>query len=282
MKIFWILSFLAISLYSSPIKLKYAKFIGAAALLCHDKSASSFITPNRKYVFSNSNPPINNPATFHLYESSPLPPIDNGPSILTLLDQADEEFLYVKSSRKVLQLLGEMKGGEEEFKLNDDKIVELRNHLLSVMLRQAGEDWTVSLDGPAFLPSSLRFVGGKPHVSADFHQDGAIGKRIGKGFLLNVWIATRDATGYPLAFVRSESIPGLKGEEERTTCALKYDPAHQYVYVPGMKAGESLIFKGSDLYHGSPTIPGTDGTIFGEREAIFQRFLFLPRPLPKE
>jgi hypothetical protein len=256
----------------SPINLKYA---GTAVLLLSGRPTSSFITPKRNYVFSSSTPSSDTPTAFHLFDSPPSPPIDDAESIITLLSQAKEEFLYVKSSTKVLNILGDMSGGPDEFHLTDDRIIKLQQHLLSVMSRQKGEDWHVSLDGPAFLPSSLRLLNGKPHVSSAFHQDGSIGKRMGKdAFLLNVWIATRDVTGYPLAFVRSGS---LSDGGERMIGELRYDPAYDYVYVPDMKAGESLIFKGSDVFHGSPTIRGTDGTPFGEREAIFQRFLFTPK-----
>jgi hypothetical protein len=63
-------------------------------------------------------------------------------------------------------------------------------------------------------------------------------------FFLNVWIATRNVTGYPLAFVRSGS---LSDGGKRIFWKLRYDPAYDYVYVPDMKAGECLIFKGSDV-----------------------------------
>jgi hypothetical protein len=73
---------------------------------------------------------------------------------------------------------------------------------------------------------------------------------------LNVWIATEDVQGYPLAFVRSDSVNQDRVNFYRTNrdTALAYDDQHRYTFVRNMKKGEMLVFKGTHVFHGSPTL----------------------------
>jgi hypothetical protein len=71
---------------------------------------------------------------------------------------------------------------------------------------------------------------------------------------LNVWIATSDVLGHPLAFVKTSSVNETKeihSIEGSSFKMLKYDQQHRYTFVPNMKAGDMLVFKGSDFFHGS-------------------------------
>jgi hypothetical protein len=63
--------------------------------------------------------------------------------------------------------------------------------------------------------------------------------------------------GYPLAFVDSSSINESKVKRQATESNVKmlgYDDQHRNVFVPNMKKGQMLVFKGSDVFHGSVTL----------------------------
>jgi hypothetical protein len=57
-----------------------------------------------------------------------------------------------------------------------------------------------------------------------------------------------------LAFVKTSSInetKEIRPIEGSPIKILMYDQQHRYTFVPNMKAGDMLVFKGSDVIHGS-------------------------------
>jgi hypothetical protein len=78
-------------------------------------------------------------------------------------------------------------------------------------------------------------------------------------------------TGYPLAFIRSNSIDKRKMIEAKTKSGpmtFSHEEDHDLVYVLNMKKGEMIVFDGCSVVHGSPRLV-KDG---GSRESLVVTF----------
>lgn len=179
------------------------------------------------------------PIQHHL--SPPGEPIESlHGKVLEALEMSDDEFLYLSSSERVLRLLARLEKGTSTGVLSPSE-----RELVDYFKRAIGP-----------LPESVKFASGDSvayfksrsqedsrsafHSSLEqrqvpsFHVDG----NAGADFHVNIWIATTDVAGYPLAFARSDPRMTFSG-------CLPVDPKWQYHFVPDMKAGEMLIFKGT-------------------------------------
>ncbi|KAL3897880.1 MAG: hypothetical protein SGCHY_003118, partial [Lobulomycetales sp.] len=177
------------------------------------------------------------PIQHHL--SPPGEPIESlHGKVLEALEMSDDEFLYLSSSERVLRLLARLEKGTSTGVLSPSE-----RELVDYFKRAIGP-----------LPESVKFASGDSvayfksrsqedsrsafHSSLEqrqvpsFHVDG----NAGADFHVNIWIATTDVAGYPLAFARSDPRMTFSG-------CLPVDPKWQYHFVPDMKAGEMLIFK---------------------------------------
>jgi hypothetical protein len=81
-------------------------------------------------------------------------------------------------------------------------------------------------------------------------------------FQVNVWIADTDFLAFPLAFADSSTInvsdihPSLPHSDAKT---LEFNDGQRYVYVPNMKKGEMLLFKGSEVFSGYVSLVQNQG-----------------------
>jgi hypothetical protein len=87
--------------------------------------------------------------------------------------------------------------------------------------------------------------------------------------LLNFWIALKDVRGRPLAFAKSSTV-SQEIVHNRYHGSLDYDPKIKYTYIPDMKAGEIIVFYGSEVFHAAPEME----EFKGDRDALVIRWGF--------
>jgi hypothetical protein len=80
---------------------------------------------------------------------------------------------------------------------------------------------------------------------------------------LNVWVALEDLTGFPLSFIRSNSIDVEKmknAKSKKGKRTFDHDPGHDVVLIPDMKKGQMIIFDGCSVVHGTPRLVKSGGS----------------------
>jgi hypothetical protein len=170
----------------------------------------------------------------------PGPPLEDIKDVSKALANSKDGFLYLNCSTKVTELLDKLV--PKEFESLDDFDRNLVDYFVQFFQKKNNDD-KFSGGGPEYFSSGSN-PGRDPNSGfhRDIHFDGDI-----VSFQLNIWIARADISGYPLAFIRPGSV-----KEGNTDQSLKgYDADYEYVFVPDMKKGEMLVFKGQEVFHGS-------------------------------
>jgi hypothetical protein len=201
---------------------------------------------------------------FFEYSTKPAVSMDSVEDVFPKLDEVNVDFLHMKLSKAVSEAM-------------DERDYDTVQNLLKAAYLP-DEKYEVKLEDHLQVSTT---AGGR--TSGNFHSDGNR-KFASYDGVLNFWIPTKKVMGRPLAFVKSSSL----SDSQKITNAvhptnyLKYDEAHEYIFVPDMKgpggksgddkkeSGDMLVFQSSNVYHGSPVLYEHQG----DRDAMVFLFMF--------
>jgi hypothetical protein len=167
--------------------------------------------------------------------------------VLNSLDLAEDEgygFLHLDSSERMTDLLSKISATP-----TPEHISSLINYLKECLIKTS-PDIIVGNTYSSFYSTDTEIDGRIP--VGKFHRDSILGS---SEYLLNFWIVmSEEVNGRPLAFVKPSTVVSSGGFDMFASGTLKHDAKHEYIYVPGMKRWEMLLFRGSGMYHGSPVL----------------------------
>jgi hypothetical protein len=216
-------------------------------------------------VAEDAYPSLNEVGQFfiHHHQSLPGPPLEKIQDLNKAIDDSKDGFLYLKSSPKVKKLVGRTvtkhPSDTNAHALEDDQ--PLVDYLEKLVKAQYKDHTTTLSEIQYFTYPS----GDGWNPTAHIHKDRLSQYSFIDSFSINIWIAKKDVKGWPLIIVR----PGSK-RKYSTNPKLMNNPGLEYVMVKDMKARQMIVFKGTDVIHGSSLL--VDQGCRGPRECVVVQF----------
>jgi hypothetical protein len=282
-------SALALSTLTSPIdsftpiinSLAHTSSLASSSKAYHGRGPNN-PPPIGKFFYDTASEHESSSSTYTLEHSTQSvgPPLEESSDIIDQLAREEDDFLYLKVSETLQSLIQALPGPKVDTEEVRGKTVFAKSETAFLTyLRELLQTPGMEIDPIGPMTSPIAYFDTKGDKTSHFkpspifHKDPIFSDA---KFRLNVWIATADVKGHPLAFCASDSLSADSIIERKYSSILKSPDdldCTKYTFVRDMKAWEMLVFKGTDVFHGVPFL--VDEDMQGDRECVVATFGYL-------